>query len=154
METNRCGSEAHLLAQIKSSSFKAARLYRGRFQGPSMQMEVRLHVWGSGGLCRMKMRRTTVYRPFNYQRTRRRGATGRLRGDGCSLSRPACSLEIAGPGFGGPPTRLPVTVKPLNVIHPSTCFLSGTQSSIEPGAPAGTPFFPGASEFCLECHRK
>lgn len=29
METNGCGSETHLRAQIKSSYFKAARLYRG-----------------------------------------------------------------------------------------------------------------------------
>lgn len=48
-ETNRCGSETHLLSQIKNSSFKAAQRYWAWFLGLSMQMEVWLGTLGGGG---------------------------------------------------------------------------------------------------------
>lgn len=49
METNRCGSETHLLSQIKNSSFKAVRRYWGWFLVLSMQIEVWLGTRGRGG---------------------------------------------------------------------------------------------------------
>lgn len=49
VETNRCGSETHLLSQIKNSSFKAVRRYWGWFLVLSMQIAVWLGMgWGGG----------------------------------------------------------------------------------------------------------
>lgn len=59
-ETNRCGSETHLLSQIKNSSFKAAQRYWGWFLGLSMQMEVWLGTWGMGDAQMRLLERRTV----------------------------------------------------------------------------------------------
>lgn len=50
-ETNRCGSETHLLSQIKNSSFKEAPRYWAWFSGLSMQMKVWLGTWEGVGWC-------------------------------------------------------------------------------------------------------